>query len=89
MSVSVTAFILAKNALRESLYEKLTITTEAKQAEVQRWFDTQRQDVVLLSQLPEIRRDTATLLAQENDDSEARRAYKFLSAYFADLTQTK
>ncbi|MEO1350938.1 MAG: ATP-binding protein [Cyanobacteria bacterium J06635_15] len=87
--MSVTAFILAKNALRESLYEKLTITTEAKQAEVQRWFDTQRQDVVLLSQLPEIRRDTATLLAQENDNSEAQRAYEFLSAYFADLTQTK
>ncbi|MGK7878391.1 MAG: methyl-accepting chemotaxis protein [Xenococcaceae cyanobacterium] len=90
--VAITAYILSRNALKQSVFERLTVAVSIKDYEINQWFNTQRQDVLLSAQLPEVQTQAKVLLrrkASEKQSEEYQLAYKNISQYFSDLAAIK
>ncbi len=66
--VAGTAYILAKSSLQQSMIDRLKLAVSFKEHDIQQWFTLQRQDILLLSQLPDIQLRVETLLQDELSD---------------------
>ncbi|AUX40075.1 histidine kinase [Sorangium cellulosum] len=86
ITVCVVAFAadhLAKGALQKAIESRLTVATSLKEYELAEWLTVARKDVLLLSQLAEVRAPLATLLA--GGEATARgEAYERLRAHISD-----
>ncbi|MGD1936683.1 MAG: ATP-binding protein [Cyanophyceae cyanobacterium] len=85
--VSFMAYDFARKALKESTFERLNVAVSLKDDELGQWLNTQRQDVVLVSRLPRVRRWTQALMESKGSDHQATRLP--LVRYFKELTNTK
>ncbi|MBD2312234.1 response regulator [Desertifilum sp. FACHB-1129] len=65
--VAVAAYVRARDALERSVLDRLEVATSLKEYQLDEWVQNQRQDVLLISQLPEIREPIATLLSQQSN----------------------
>ncbi len=63
--VASTAFIRARDALKESVVERLSVAVSLKDYQLNQWFEAQRQDVLLIAQLPEISSEAELLLRHQ------------------------
>ncbi|MEM9002953.1 MAG: ATP-binding protein [Cyanobacteria bacterium P01_F01_bin.86] len=68
--VAASTYGLSRNALKESIFERLSVAASIKESEIDQWFKTQRQDILLSAQLPDVRAKAQTLLQQKPEDSE-------------------
>lgn len=90
--VAFTAYLLAKNALKQAVFDQLSLAVSIKENEINQWFNTQRQDVLLSASLPEIKSTTEFLLnkkAVTDKPEEYQLAYNKISKYLANLTNIK
>ncbi|NEP01599.1 MAG: response regulator [Symploca sp. SIO2E9] len=90
--VAFTAYLLARNALKQAVFDQLSLAVSIKDKEINQWFNTQRQDVVLSASLPEIKATTELLLnknAAKEKPEEYQLAYNKISKYLANLTKIK
>ena len=102
--VAASTYGLSRNALKESVFERLSVAASIKESEINQWFETQRQDVLLSAQLPDIRAKAQILLQPKVDtvtddfgvldpgsDAPNLRleAYQEISRYFKDLAGVK
>ncbi|MEM9771948.1 MAG: ATP-binding protein [Cyanobacteria bacterium P01_D01_bin.73] len=85
--VAVMAYGFARESLKESTFERLNVAVALKDDELGQWLETQRQDVLLVSQLPGVRRWTGKLMSSKGGDRQKSR--QPLAAYFKELTDTK
>ncbi len=88
-TVAIAAYQRAKNALEESVTNRLTVATSLKEFQLNEWVDSQREDVLLISQLPEVRQQVAALLIYDPDEPEHQEAYGILTDYFNQLDRVK
>ncbi|MEM9245671.1 MAG: hypothetical protein AAGA67_08030, partial [Cyanobacteria bacterium P01_F01_bin.153] len=71
--VSFMAYGFAREALKESTFERLNVAVSLKDDELGQWLNTQRQDVVLVSRLPGVRRWTQALMESKRSDRSTTR----------------
>lgn len=63
--VAWAAYTRARDSLQISVQERLTVATSLKEFQLSQWVNNQRKDVLLMSQLPEIRTLIEVLLTTE------------------------
>ncbi|OCQ95592.1 transcriptional regulator [Oscillatoriales cyanobacterium USR001] len=87
--VAWAAYTRAKDSLQQSVQERLTVATSLKEFQLNQWVETQRKDVLLISQLPEIQQQIAVLLTVDNLDPAYQIAIESLTKYFSDIIAVK
>ena len=88
--VALTAYGLARDALKDSTFERLNVAVAIQDDEIDQWIETQRQDVLLVAQLPEIRAQAEALLAnRRGSEADRQKQWTDLSAYFKNLADIK
>ncbi|NEP12217.1 MAG: response regulator [Symploca sp. SIO2C1] len=87
--VAITAYLLAKNALKESVFARLNVAASLKDYEINEWLNNQHQDLLLSAQLPELQAQAEVVLTQGKSSEEYLLAYKTLEQYFSDLAAIK
>jgi PAS domain S-box-containing protein len=60
--VAVAAYVRARDALQRSVVDRLDVATSLKEFQLNEWVNTQRQDVLLIAAMPEVRTQAAVLL---------------------------
>ncbi|MDH4208537.1 MAG: PDC sensor domain-containing protein, partial [Anaerolineae bacterium] len=79
--VGYVAYVRAREALKQSVFDRLDGVATLKEDELNRWIDDQRRDVVFIAWLPEVGRQAGYLLSQPESDAEYRAAYDLLAEY--------
>ncbi|NER19937.1 MAG: response regulator [Symploca sp. SIO1C2] len=90
--VATIAYILARDALKQSVFDRLSVATSLKDYEINQWLNTQYQDVLLSAQLPEVKDQAEILLTQKDFAGQSiyyANAYDSISQYFQDLATVK
>lgn len=85
ISISTIAYFSARETLKQSIFDRLSVAAALKDGEINQWFQSQTQDVLFLANLPEIR----THSQQLSDGVQSEAAYESLEAYFGDISQVK
>ena len=67
IAASLLAYFRAREALTNAIFERLKTSLELKDGELNRWADGQRADVLLISQMSEVRDSAAMLMLRETD----------------------
>jgi len=79
--VGYVAFIRAREALKQSVFDRLHAVATLKEDELNRWIDDQRRDVVFIAWLPEMRAQAGSLLSHPESDPDYQAAYALLTEY--------
>ncbi|HEY72828.1 MAG TPA: GAF domain-containing protein [Thermoflexia bacterium] len=87
--VGLIAFLQAREALKQAVFDQLETTATLKEDELNRWVADRREDVLLIAALPEMRDQAGKLLKLEETDPEYQAAYIFLSDYLAGVATRK
>ena len=90
--VAVTAYLLGKNALKESVFARLSVAASLKDYEINEWLNNHHQDLLLSAQLPELQAQAEVVLTQRNfrkSSEDYLLAYQTLEQYFSDLAEIK
>ena len=87
--VGYIAFLKARTALEQSVYERLNASAAFKEGELNRWVNDQEQDVVLLSQSPFILAQTQNLFQRSESDPNFQVVYDRLLAYFYTINNVR
>ena len=101
LTISISTYFSARETLKQSLYDRLSVSVTLKEEELNHWFQSQRNDILLLARLPEIQRQTEILLSpstaaqpsEESTESEAvelkQIAKRELASYLRDILAFK
>ncbi len=87
--VGYITFIRAREALKQSAFNRLGAIATLKEDELNRWIDNQRQDLLFIAQLSEVRDQVEILLSHEPTEPEYQEAYTSLSQYLMFIVTTK
>lgn len=87
--VALAAYFRARDSLEQTIVNRLLVAASLKELQLNEWIDSQRQDTLLISQLPEVRSRVATLLTTNPTDPKHRQAYQQLDQYFDNLRAVK
>ena len=87
--VGYIAFLRAREALTQAVFDQLETATTLKEDELNRWVADQRQDVLLIAALPEVRTQAEVLLSHAESEPEYQSAYALLSDYMAAVAARK
>ena len=79
--VGYVAFAQARSALEESALARLNTAAHVKEGELNRWVNTQEEDVQFLASLPEVGEQLAVLIERDPSDAESFAAEAYQSAY--------
>jgi signal transduction histidine kinase/DNA-binding response OmpR family regulator/HAMP domain-containing protein len=79
--VGYIAFIRAREALKQSVFDRLHAVATLKEDELNRWIDDQRRDVVFIAWLPEVRAQAGSLLSYPESNPDYQAAYALLTEY--------
>lgn len=86
--VAFTAYGRAKDALQESIFDRLEVAASLKEYQLNRWFTSQRKEAMLLAQSPEVT-TRIQVLASDPAAAIANENAQFLSDYFQDFLRIK
>lgn len=87
--VAIAAYNRARDSLQQSVLDRLTVATSLKAFQLDDWVDNQQRDVLLVSQMPEVRDRVAILVTRSPGDPQWRRAYAELSDHLLELIEIK
>jgi PAS domain S-box-containing protein len=79
-TICFVAFLQAREALKQSVFERLSLTATLKEDELNRWVEDQREEITTLVQLPGVREHLPLLLDRNISAAQKRQAYQELSA---------
>ena len=79
--VGLIAYMRARDALQQSVFDRLVAVATLKEDELNRWIDAQRRDVVFIAWLPEVRTQAGLLLGDPTSDPTYQAAYALLTEY--------
>ena len=68
MTISVSTYFSARETLKKSLYDRLSVAAILKEEELNQWFQAHRNDILLLARLPEIQSQTELLLSDSETE---------------------
>lgn len=81
-AIGGAAFWLARAALKQSIFERLSLTATLKEDELNRWILDQREDVMSLVQLPIVQSQAEVLFDDTATAAQSEAAYQALLATF-------
>jgi len=85
VAVSAVAYLSARETLKQSIYDRLSVAAVLKEGDIDYWFQSQTQDVLLLANLPEVQAYTRQLVNPGQPDQ----SYDALAAYFSNISDIK
>ncbi len=65
IAASLVAYWQARQALTLAVFDRLSMSSDLKESELLRWVDSQREGVMLISRIPEVRKDAAAIMSGE------------------------
>jgi len=86
--VALGAYELAKNSLKESVFQKLRVAASIKQDQIDEWFEDQYRDTLLSATLPEIKQQSQILFKSKSPEQK-KLAYQDLEQYFSSVKEIK
>lgn len=87
--VGYITFMRAREALKQSAFNRLSAIATLKEGELNRWIGDQYQDLLFIAQLAEVRDQAEILLSHEPTEPEYQEAYASLSKYLLFIVATK
>lgn len=87
--ISAGSYISARETLKQSIYDRLSVASSLKDGEIDRWFQEQYQDVFLLAELEEVRKQTQLLPSRSSASNRTQESYRKLSNLFKKVGSTK
>ena len=87
--VAYAAYVRSRDALQNSVIDRLKVATSLKEYQLNEWVVNQRKDVLLISQLPSIREPLSVLLASSPNKPEYIAASDRLSKIVIDIVAIK
>ncbi len=87
--VGYVAFAQARSALEESTLARLNTTAYLKEGELNRWVETQEEDVRFFASLPAVGEPLAALIQRDASESAYQSAYDELVAYLDAMLSQK
>lgn len=85
--VGGVAYFRAREALKRAAFTQLRVSATLKEEEINRWFEDQQRDFLIVTEFPDVNQQLQTFL--KADASESQAAYPALSQYFRKITQLK
>ncbi|MEL7333503.1 MAG: sensor histidine kinase, partial [Cyanobacteria bacterium J06560_2] len=92
LTISTTSYISARESLKQSVFDRLSVASSLKEAQIDKWVQSQYQDILLLANLPDVQAKTASLLAQSDTESPSDGsppAYEAIAQTFNSIGETK
>ncbi|MGD1949497.1 MAG: sensor histidine kinase [Leptolyngbyaceae cyanobacterium] len=90
LTISVSTYFSARETLKNSVYDRLSVAASLKEEELNQWFETHRNDILLLARLPEIQTEAAVLVSGAAADTTANQtARERLTSYLRDIVTFK
>ena len=92
LTISVSTYFSARETLKNSVYDRLSVAATLKEEELSQWFETHRNDILLLARLPEIQTQAAVLVsgaAANTQPASNRAARERLTSYLRDIVTFK
>mgnify|MGYP000256069643 CR=1 FL=1 len=83
--ISAGSYISARETLKQSIYDRLSVASSLKDGDIDRWFQEQYQDVLLLAGLEEVSNKTQLLSKQNSVSNRNQEAYQDLSNLFKEV----
>ncbi|MBD2175657.1 response regulator [Pseudanabaena sp. FACHB-1998] len=87
--VAFSAYVRSRDALQVSVIDRLKVATSLKEYQLNEWVSNQRKDVILLTQLPNVREELTTLLTNTPKTPESIAAYARLNKFLSEVIATK
>jgi len=87
--VAFSAYVRSRDALQNSVIDRLKVATSLKEYQLNEWVNNQRKDVLLISQLPSIREQLSLLLVSSPNKPEYIAASDRLSKIVTDIVAIK
>jgi PAS domain S-box-containing protein len=87
--VGYIAFIQAKEALKESVFDRLNAVVTLKEDELNRWVNDQLRDVLFIAQIPLIKAQGEALFNLPKSGTEYQAAHNILSQYLDSIIADK
>lgn len=87
--VGYITFVRAREALKQSAFNRLSAVAALKEGELNRWIGDQCEDLLFISQLSEVRDQAEILLSHEPTEPEYQEAYVSLSKSLLFIVVTK
>ncbi len=87
--VTITTNVRGREALKQSVFDRLGVANALKEYQVKQWFQNRRSDVVMISELAEVRTQVELLLKKKPEDPEYIQAYKNLNASLLNIVNAK
>ncbi|MBF2075220.1 MAG: response regulator [Synechococcales cyanobacterium C42_A2020_086] len=79
-TICLVAFLQAREALKQSIFERLSLTATLKEDELNRWIEDQREEISTFAQLPEVKEFAPLLLQPKLPLQQQQQAHQHLSA---------
>jgi GAF domain-containing protein/HAMP domain-containing protein len=79
--IALISFVNARNALTQSVYERLDAVSTLKEEELNRWIFDKQNEIVFLSRRRELNRNLRTLAAHDEDTSFYQAAHNSLTIF--------
>lgn len=76
--ISAVTYQQSRNAIKQSFFERLTLTATLKEDELNRWVDDQREEMLAVVHLPGVQTSIATLTRQTTGSEEHQTAEQYL-----------
>jgi signal transduction histidine kinase len=80
--VGLTVFYQARDSLKSSVFDQLTMAADLKQDELQRWIFDQGQSLYAIAQIPEIQANSQNIFSQPKDAPEYQASLQSLQTSF-------
>ncbi len=87
--VAFSAYVRSRDALQVSVIDRLKVATSLKEYQLNEWVSNQRKDIILLTQLPNIREELINLLTNAPKTPESVAAYARLNKFLDEVISTK
>ncbi|MEO0707771.1 MAG: sensor histidine kinase [Cyanobacteria bacterium J06649_5] len=93
LTISTTSYISARNSLKQSVFDRLSVASSLKEDQISKWVQTQREDILLLASLAEVYDNTTRLLAENQatrpNAASKQDTYEAVSRVFEEIGETK
>ena len=87
--VSGVAFFRARESLKQSAFNQLSVAATLKEDEIARWFEDQQRDFLLTTQFPQVQAGFKILLTRKPSDRDYRDAKAVLRRYLTEVASVK
>jgi HAMP domain-containing protein len=88
-AVAFISFWRAREALLKSVDDRLEVANTLKTDALDQWAEDRRRDILLITELPDIKTQAQILLTHRSSEPEYQAAYETLSQYLADVLKVQ